>query len=255
MSGTHRTRAQRSGAELDRGQRGAAGVRFAVVVVVVAAVLAVVLYGADTYAHARVEREVATQLQGELGTPEVPAVDVVGWPFLTQVAARRLREVHVVADDVGQTNDAVLAIQHADLTLHDVTTTDWWKTMNVARADGTALVGYDELKRAAGVPIAYSGDGRFTVQRSQDVLGLTVDATVTGGLSLDVAQQTVSLSDPTVKVSGYTLPDTVAEQLIKAVVRPIPLEGIPFDLRVTSVAARDDGLHVGLEGADIPVRR
>ena len=56
-------------------------------------------------------------------------------------------------------------------------------------------------------------------------------------------------------MAGYTLPDVVAQQLIKAVVRPIPLEGIPFELRVSSVDAEDDGLHVGLEGRDIPVRR
>lgn len=238
-----------------RGERGAAGVRFAIVFVIVAAVLAVVFYGADAYVHGRVEREVATQLQGELGTPQAPAVEIVGRPFLTQVAGRGLREVHVVSDDVGQTNDAALPIRHADLTLHDVTTTDWWKTMNVARADGTALVDYEALKRAAGLPLTYSGRGRFTVKDTQRLYGLTVDATITGRLALDVGQQTVSLADPTVEVSGYTLPDVVAQQLIKAVVRPIPLEGIPFDLHVSSISAEDDGLHVGLDGSDIPIRR
>lgn len=238
-----------------RGQRGAAGVRFAIVFVVVAAVLAVVFYSADAYAHGRVEREVASQLQRELGTPQAPSVEIVGRPFLTRLAARRLGEVHVLADGVGQTNEAVLGIQHVDLTLHDVTTTDWWKTMNVARADGTALVDYESLKRAAGVPLTYSGNGRFTVQDTQRLYGLAVDATITGRLALDVGQQTVSLADPTVKVAGYALPDVVAQQLIKAVVRPIPLEGVPFELRVASIDAQDDGLHVGLDGADIPVRR
>jgi hypothetical protein len=240
---------------VDRGQRGAAGARFAIVFVVVAAVLAVVFYGVDAYAHSRVERDVATQLQGELGTPQPPAVDVEGRPFLTQVATRKLGQVHVVADDVGQTNDSALGIQHVDLTLHDVTTTDWWKTMNVARAEGTALVDYDALKQAAGVPIVYSGNGRFTVEGNQSLYGLTVEAKITGRLALDVDQQTVSLADATVEVSGYTLPDIVAQQLIKAVVRPIPLEGVPFDLKVTSIDAQDDGLHVGLSGTDIPIQR
>lgn len=237
------------------GERGAVGARFAIAVVVVAAVLAVAFYGVDAYAHARVEREVAARLQTELGTPEPPTVDVAGRPFLTQVATRRLREVHVVADDVGRTNDAVLPIRHADLTLHDVTTTDFWKTMNVARADGTALVDHEALKKAAGVPLVYSGGGRYTIDGAQQLYGLTVQATVSGRLALDAADQTVSLADPQVQVSGYTLPDVVAQQLIKAVVRPIPLEGIPFELRVASVDAADDGLHVGLDGTDIPVRR
>jgi Flp pilus assembly pilin Flp len=238
-----------------RDERGAAGVRFAIVFVVVAAVLAVVFYGVDAYAHARVERAVATQLQQELGTPQAPAVDIRGRPFLTQLAVRRLGEVHVAADDVGQTNASALPIQHVDLTLHDVTTTDWWKTMNVAHADGTALVDYDALKKASGTPLVYSGGGRFMIDQAQQLYGLTVDAKITGRLALDVGQQTVSLADPTVEVSGYTLPDVVAQQLIKAVVRPIPIEGVPFDLRVTSIDAQDDGLHVGLGGADLPLKR
>ena len=244
-----------SSAAVRRGQRGAAGARFAIVFVIVAAVLAVVFYGADAYAHARVETAVATQLQGELGTPEPPVVDVAGRPFLTQVALRELGEVHVVADDLGETNDSVLPIEHVDLTLRDITTTDWWRTMNAATADGTALVGYDALKKAAGVPLTYNGNGRFTVEGTQRLYGLTVEATITGRLALDAAKQTVSLADATVKVSGYTLPDVVTDQLIKAVVRPIPLEGVPFDLRVSSIDARDDGLHVGLEGTDIRIQR
>jgi len=238
-----------------RDQHGAAGVRFAIVFVVVAAVLAGLFYGADAYAHRRVEREVAASLQSELGTPQPPAVDVEGRPFLTQLATRRMGEVHVVADDVGETNDAALPIRHVDLTLHDVTTTDWWKTMNVARAEGTALVDHEALRQAAGTPLTYAGNGRYTVQGNQSLYGLTVDATVSGRLALDEADQTISLADATVEVAGYTLPDVVAQQLIRAVVRPIPLEGIPFELRVTSVDARDDGLHVGLGGADIPVTR
>ena len=238
-----------------RGQQGAAGVRFAIVFVVVAAVLAAVFYGVDAYAHSRVEREVATQLQSELGTSQTPAVEIEGRPFLTQVATRKLGEVHVVADDVGQTNDSSLPIQHVDMTLNDVTTTDWWQTMNVARADGTALVSYDVLKSAAGTPIVYSGNGRFTVEGNQRLYGLTVEARITGRLALDVDKQTVSLADATVEVSGYTLPDIVAQQLIKAVVQPIPLEGVPFDLKVTSIDAQDDGMHVGLSGTDIPIQR
>lgn len=238
-----------------RDDRGAVGARFAIVFVIVAAVLAAVFYGGDAYAHSRVEREVAAQLQGELGTPGPPSVEVEGRPFLTQVAARRLREVRVVADDVGQTNDAALPIAHVDLTLDDVTTTDWWRTMTVARATGTALVDHAALRQAAGVPLEYVGDGRFRAQANQRVYGLAVEATVTGRLALDEDAQTVSLADATVEVAGLTLPDVVTDQLVKAVVRPIPLEGVPFDLRVTSIDARDDGVHVGLAGEDIPIRR
>ena len=105
------------------------------------------------------------------------------------------------------------------------------------------------------MPLVYAGDGRFTIDGAQRLYGLTVEATISGRLALDVAQQTVSLADAKIAVSGYTLPDAVAEQLIKAVVRPIPLEGIPLGLKVSSIDARDDGLHVGLDGRDIPLQR
>ena len=113
--------------------------------------------------------------------------------------------------------------------------------MNVARADGTALVDHEALKQAAGVPLVYSGNGRYTIKGAQGLYGLTVEATVSARLALDAADQTVSLADVKVDVAGYALPDVVAQQLVKVVVRPIPLEGIPFELRVTSVDAEDDG--------------
>lgn len=238
-----------------RGERGAAGARFALVFVIVAAVLAAAFYLGDAYAHRRVEREVAAQLQTQLGTPAPPMVVVEGRPFVTQLAARRIKTVHVVADDLGQGADAVLPIAHVDLTLDDVTTTDWWQSMTAARARGTALVGYDALATAAGVPLTYVGDGRFRLESTQSLYGIAVKATVTGRLALDESDQTVSLADPTVEVAGVTLPDLVADQLIKAVVRPIPLEDIPFDLRVSSIDPQDDGLHVGLTGSDIPIQR
>jgi hypothetical protein len=238
-----------------RGERGASGARFAIVFVVVAAVLAVAFYGVDAYAHARVEREVAARLQTSLATPQPPSVEIAGRPFLTQVVARRIGSVHMVADDVGQTDAQTLHLQQVDMTLQDVTTTDWWKTMTAASAKGTALVDYDALKQVAGVPLEYSGNGRFTVSGDQNLYGITVKATITGGLALDADKQTVSLAEPTVQIAGYTLPEVVADQLIKAVVRPIPLEGIPFDLKVTSIEAQDDGLHVGIAGTDIPIQR
>lgn len=237
------------------GERGASGGTFAIVVVVVAAVLAGLFYGGDAYAHRRVEREVATTLQPQLGTPQPPTVEIQGRPFVTQVAARRIREVHVVADDLGATGGAVLPIAHVDLTLDDLTTTDWWQTMTAASAEGTALVHYDELTKAAGVPLAYVGDGRFRLESSQTVYGVALKATLTGRLALDEGAQTVAIADPTVEVAGVTLPAVVAEQLIKAVVRPIPLEGIPFGLEVSSIDPQDDGLHVGLAGTDLPIRR
>lgn len=236
-------------------QRGSAGVRFTIVFLVVAAVLAGALYGTDSYVHRRVERELAARLQTDLGMPGLPQVEVAGRPFLTQVATRSIRSVRLVGDDLGQTNDAMLPIEHLDMTLTDVTTDDWWQTMTVGHAEGTALVGYDALRGAAAVPLTYVGGGRVAIESDTSVYGVTVLAKVTGTPGLDVRDQSVTLVDPTIEVAGVTLPDVAARMILQAVAKPIPLEGVPFDLKVASVKAEDDGLHAGLSGDDIPVTR
>ena len=236
-------------------ERGSAGVRATLVFLVVAAVLAAALYGTDSYVHGRVERELAARLQPELGTPAAPEVEIAGRPFLTQVAARDVRTVHLVGDDLGSGADGTLPIEHVDLTMTDVTTNDWWRTMTVGYAQGSARVSYDALRASAGVPLSYLGGGRFAVDSDTSVYGIPVKAKVTGRLALDVPSQAVSLADPTVEVNGVQLPEVAARALITTVVKPIPLEGVPFDLKVTSIDAQDDGLHAGLSGDNIPVQR
>lgn len=236
-------------------RRGGSGLVGLVIFLVLAVILIGGLVVGDRYLHGRVERESAAQLQIELGTPVPPTVEIEGVPFLTQVATQTIRTVNVVGDDVGQTTESSVVIDHVDLVLTDVASQDWFKTMTVTHAEGTALISYDELQSLAAVPLAYVGGGRFQIESSTSVLGYPVKAQVTGGLALNVDDQTVTLTDPKVQIADVTLPEIAAEALIRSIVRPIPVSGVPFDLRLTSVDAQDDGLHVGLVGDNIPVQR
>ncbi len=224
-----------------------------VAVVVILVLLVGGILFADRYAAQEVEQRAGTQLQTELGTPQPPQVDVEGFPFLTQVAAQSLKTVHLVADQVGATNQSPLVIAHTDLVLTDVVSNDRFATMTVSHAEGTALLDYAELQKLAGVPLTYVGGGRFEFET--EVLSVPVKAKVNGGLALNVADQTVSLTDPKVEVAGVGLPDTASQALLKAIVKPIPLVGIPFGLRLTSIDAADDGLHAGVAGDNIAVTR
>ena len=121
--------------------------------VAVLVVLGLVL--GDRYAEQRVEREAAAQLQDELGTPAPPAVDVEGWPFLTQAVGQRLPRVHVVADDLtAQSDTGRRPSAHADLILtrrhdHRTGTRRWRRAASRARA----RVDYDALAVLAGLPL------------------------------------------------------------------------------------------------------
>ncbi len=228
--------------------------RVLIVLVVVAALVAV-FFGVDTYVHNQTEQRIATQQQEALGTPTLPQVDIPGRPFLTQVAARRIRAIHIVADQVGQTTQAPLPLEHVDVQLSGVTTNDWWKTSSAEHVEGTATLDYAVVKAQAGVPLSYLGGGRFGIDASPGAFGLTVPATVTGRLALDVKTQTLSVTEPTLSLNGTPMPDVVAKAIINALVKPIPITGVPYGLRITSVDPQDDGLHVGISGDDVPLQR
>jgi LmeA-like phospholipid-binding len=226
-----------------------------VVVLVVAALVALGLFFGDRYAAGRAERETAARLQSQLGTPTAPDVDVEGWPFLTQVVGRHLGAVHVVADDVPKSSRSEIPVAHVDVVLSDVTTDDWFETMTAAHAEGRARLEYSALSEAAGVPLTYVGGGRVEVKTSTSVLGLDLDARVTGTPALDVRAQTVTLADPDVRVAGLDLPGASAAAVVSALTKPIPVRGPLFGLRLTELTPGDDGLHVVLQGDDVAVSR
>ena len=237
-----------------RQRRGSALIPL-VIVLVVAVLLVGGLAITDRYVRSRVESQSATQLQSELGTPQRPQVNIEGSPFLTQVAAGSINRIHLVADEVGRTTESAVVIGHVDLYLTDVVSSDRFATMTVSHAEGTALLDYAEVQSLGSVPLIYIGGGRFQVDTTTTVFGQQVRAKVTGGLELNSTDQTVTLTDPTVQVGDVTLPQVAADALIKAVVKPIPISGVPFGLRLTSIDAQEDGLHAGVVGDNIPVTR
>ncbi|WP_375422844.1 DUF2993 domain-containing protein [uncultured Friedmanniella sp.] len=228
-----------------------------VVFLLLGVLVALGLYAGDGYALRRAESAAGSQLQGRLGTPAAPTVDIEGRPFLTQVAARHLRTVHVVADDLGAAagTGSTVPVQHADLVLSDVTTTDWFQSMTAKHVDGTALLAYGDLGSLSSVPLSYAGDGRLQVVQATSIFGATLSATITGTPQLDVGAQTLTLADPAISLGSVNLPKATADALMQSLLKPIPVEGLPFGLTLSSISAEDDGLHAGLTGNDIEFRR
>jgi hypothetical protein len=227
-------------------------------VVVLVAVLALLgggLYLGDGYAENRAEKEAAVALQRQLGTSQLPAVDIEGSPFLPQVAARSIHSVHVVADNVNATSDARLPIGHADLVLSDVTTKDWYASMTISHAEGTARIDYSALERLAKAPLTYLGNGRVRVDATATLFGQKVTAQITGAPRLNAEDQTISLADPEITVAGVNLPGFTAAALLRALLKPIQITGVPLDLRLTTIDPEDSGIHATVVGDNIPIKR
>jgi hypothetical protein len=162
--------------------------------------------------------------------------------------------VHIVADDLGITGENALSLAHVDLLVSDVMTTDWFETMTASHIEGTALIDYAALERVATVPVSYAGDGRIRVETTATLFGANVVAQITGSPRLERGEQAITLGDPTIKVAGVDLPDFTATALLRTVVKPIPLRGLPLSLAVTSISAEADGLRVGVAGDDVPLQ-
>jgi LmeA-like phospholipid-binding len=218
------------------------------IIILIAILLVAGLYVADRYAHRRAEERIAALLQVQLGTPERPMANIEGFPFLTQVAADSIDRVHVLADQLGETNSAPLILAHADLFMTDVDTNDWFETMQVTHTEGTGRLDYAKLSSLAGAPLAYGGEGRLEIAVNTTVVRREVEAVITGLPRLNAKDQTMTLSDARIAVAGVNLPDFTAQALLAAVLKPIPLKGMPLGMTVTKIAATEDGLQVNLVG-------
>jgi hypothetical protein len=223
------------------------------IIVLVVALFGAGLYFGDRFAQHRAEQKAATALQPRLGTPQPPQVDIEGFPFVTQVASRLIDRIHIVADQIGTTNDALLTLAHADLVLTDVATNDWFKTMNISHAEGTALLDFAKLSSLAGAPMTYGSDGRVELDIKTTVLGRDVEAVVSGTPRLNAKEQTMTLSDAKIAVAGVNLPEFTSQALLVALLKPIPLKGMPLGMTVTRITAAEDGVHVDLVGDNLAV--
>ena len=87
--------------------------------------------------------------------------------------------------------------------------------------------------------------------RSTQVLGQNVSVVVTGRPSLDAAAQTLTLADPSVEVANITLPQTVVDLLIRTLVKPVDITGIPLGLKLISITVDDSGITAEVAGDNI----
>jgi hypothetical protein len=224
-----------------------------ILVPAVALLLTAGLYAVDRLAEKRVADQVADNLQSALGTKDPPQVSFDGFPFLTQVASRNIRQVQVVADGIGTTRKGLLPITHADLLIADVTTTDWFQTMTASHIDGSAIVEYSALQEASNIPVSYVGDGRIRIETTTTLFGARVVAQITGVPRLD-RSQAITLGDPTITVAGVELPDFTAEAMLRTVLKPIPVTGLPLGLTLSSVVAEPSAMRFGLVGDNVPLQ-
>jgi len=182
-----------------------------------------------------------------------PQVDVGGFPFLTQLAAREFSDVRVTASaldvdqgtarDLDVTARGVAAPSGGDVTLGEV--------------EGSGLVTYDEVVARAGVPDLRMrpGDAPDSVRMTStvQVLGEPVEVAATSrvratGRTVRVTPQSFELADGS--SVGGSLTATLADRLTVV----YPLRDLPHGVTLRGVRATAEGFVVAVEGRDVVLR-
>ena len=66
--------------------------------------------------------------------------------------------------------------------------------------------------------------------------------------------QTLEIADAQVSVVSTDVPQAVVDAAGRWLLRLVPLTGLPYDLRLTAMTVRDDGVQVTASGHDLPLR-
>jgi len=221
-------------------------VRALLVVVLLLLGLAVV---ADRFAVGIAEDKVAEQVAAKGGLQGTPAVDITGFPFLTQAVAGRYDDVRIAltADQLGQPAGTRA---HADL--HGVhvplssVLAGSVDRVPVDRIDGTATLSYALLSAKLGGDSTLRADGDgLRITKTVDLLGQTIPLTAAGTVTLDGNQLVIDVSKAA--GAGVDLPGFLVNRAGDLLDLRYDLPALPLGLHVTGVTPAEDGVHLRLE--------
>jgi LmeA-like phospholipid-binding len=209
-----------------------------VIIVAIVAALVAALLIVDRVALVYAANRVARRIQDQ-GFPTKPQVSIAGFPFLTQLAARRMNKVVVRA--VGKKLGPV-EVKRFDVTLYGIRVSSSYHGRTASELSGTALIGFAGLAGLVGLPgltIGPDGPDRVKIRIGPGKVIGTATAQVTpagsGGIRLVV-------------ISANGIPMAVLGPLrdIK-----LPLTALPQGTTVQDVSVTGQGVLMHFAGQNV----
>lgn len=219
--------------------------RFAIGIVILLGLLVV----ADRVGNYVAERTVGNTIQTSQHLSARPDIAIAGFPFLTQLATGKFDKITVTASDVPVGSEAItLRISRVQVVLHRITVARDFSSVHADTATATALVNYAELGKTLGVDLGYDGGGRIKATKSVTLAGRTLSASITAQPKL--VNSTLSFGETSINGLDQ-LSGRLSTVLTKVFELSVPLQGIPFHIRVKSLSVDGRGLHIVLTGANL----
>ena len=220
-------------------------------------ILAGLFVAADRVLVRVADTKVAEQIQSRKSLSTTPEVTIEGFPFLTQVLARRFDSVKLSADGLELSGGGGKArLQTFSAHLSGVRVNSGYSSATADSATGTAVISYADLTSLIGkdATLAYGGDGKVKVSGKVDTPLGSVNGTATARLAVR-GGDTVTVDD--VSVSGLgagidvgSIPglEDAFSTLLSTSQR---LGGLPVGLSLQSVDPEPDGVVIGFSGHNV----
>lgn len=221
--------------------------------VIALVVLAGLALGADRVGEEVAERQVASVVRDRENLQATPDVEFGGFPFLTQLLARKLSEVRVSLPAAATpAGDGTLRVRNVVATFFSVETSRDFRSATAARMRGKAVIPYSSISTLGPFEASYAGrgDGVGLVKLAPE--GLPADLAVEVGVRVESGVVSFVGADGTTSVP---LPDDVRPALEGLLGERYSLAGLPDGFGVTSLRVTRAGIVLVLSGRDVPLAR
>lgn len=202
-------------------------------------VIVLVLVGGDRAAKAYAEDQMASQVQSSLALSGKPHVNIQGFPFLTQVAARTFNTVDVNASNETAGPGGQLEIASLTATLHGMHI-HGTNSATVDQFTASALVTFTALAHAGGIPqgITLSSDGGNQIKATVDILGFSSDATA----------KVTQVGDNKINVKITDFAGVPADVLGSLTDFTFSIPKLPAGVKIQSISVTQQGLQITATG-------
>jgi hypothetical protein len=214
-------------------------------------VIVVVLVGLDFGAKAFAESRIASQIKSH-GFPSTPSVSIAGFPFLTQVAARDIRQVTISSSNISA---GPITVTSLTVVADSVKVNSGFSGGSTGPVHGTILISLGAIGNAlsaAGPLAGFLGGGGLKVVSvgNAEVKG---SLNLAGGiLSWSATWKVVTAGPNEIElrlVSSSGLPSALASSARNI---RLPLKSLPLGLRMTGgLNSSSNGINVGVKADSI----
>jgi hypothetical protein len=213
--------------------------RWPAVLVVVLVILLALLVVADRVAVAYADNQFATQVKNQGGLSAKPKVNIEGFPFLTQLAARRFNEVQLSA---ASEQAGPVAIDNLQATMHGMQLISGFTSARVASLSGTGLITFASLASAANVP------GLTISALNGNEAKVSVDLGVVSGSGVARVTKVGSNKINIAMISAGGIPLSALGNLSNMT---ITVPGLPIGITLQSIGLTAQGILVHITGTNV----